>query len=214
MKTKLIIAAIILISSILLWNCSSDSSTDINENGSNNGVILPLSVGNKWTYELKYYTNNKLDSMNFLTYFIDSTYIFNNEIWYSLRANLYKGIMPLKNKHDGLYIYDPQDTVKPILWLKYPASIGDKWEIPTKGDTDSTIYEVESIDSSIASNIGIHICYIYSVRYTWYSNHTTTSTHYYEPNLGLIKEEIIDIDHGNNDRTHKTVFELLSYELK
>ncbi len=139
--------------------------------------IMPLAVGNYWKYiiyDLEEETESvKVDS-------ISTDTIIDGERWYFL----YGTNALLSNKNKGLC--DMVGFYPEELYMKYPAKVGDTWNISRIGFPIEIKAYVVSIDTPVEINNEIFKCY----EYEYYGNGILKRKHFASPSIGTVKTEI------------------------
>jgi hypothetical protein len=178
----------LLLVAALVAGCKKDSNTVGPGGGTNTGsVIYPLSVGNQWVYR-----TTRMDSTGaILEQYTDTTLILRDTTiagttWYISTGNL----MQL-NKADGLWFrVDGGMGLMEFLFLKYPASAGDSYEI-TFGQLSLGAMSVQSTGVSVDVPAGTYTCHLYRLPSPMPPSGGSAS--YIEfsacPGVGLIKNE-------------------------
>ena len=193
MARKLLILIIAL--TFLIPNCSN--LTDPEENDEK--VIMPLSVGNEWIYEISYvsynfhtgpdtmsfYTNNYPDTseQKVLNKKIIETQIGFVEV-YAVGTDYWSDLKFYSNTCIGLvqYRWDNQNEIyyASNLLAKYPADIGDTWQYD-----GNQACQCISTNEKLKTPAGTFKCYVYEV----VDESASDNNHkrfYYAPNIGLI----------------------------
>lgn len=172
-------------------------------------VIMPLKVGNNWTYKsTKFYTNGEEGESSQYTMSILYDSVCNEERCYKPYFNISQiDTVPFffLNRKDGLYLLT-MEKAEYILAFKFPAFKGDKYAFG-----NDTI-RVESIDTNYTVPAGTFKCIKY-VRESYYENkiHDLLIS-YYCLGIGEIAAENYITDSAFLRPHFKTA--LLSYELK
>jgi hypothetical protein len=204
---------IIFLLSILLTSCDSPVEVE------NNSVLLPLSVGNYWKYEIYSYSSTG----EILSGLTDSLLLtIDEDVIVNLDGKIYKGgVMTRKfgenafpetrwiysNLNDGLYYlggYADTDTLyKKILYLKYPTVESETWSLSYMAfnlQTGNFIYDPDSttnitcqtLTNNIKTDIGEFdcICYFLSEKPAEDVLFNWDYYFYYAPNIGLVAMEV------------------------
>jgi|GEM_PF-1198936 len=114
--------------------------------------ISPLAVGNYWRFIDSSQGYTDTSQVN-----ITRTRDINGVTCYDWQWEGYSNFWSVKNHSDGLYCHAYGDTSvnifpTPELWIKYPASVGDKW-VQTSFSYQDTI-TVTSINANFAGYTG------------------------------------------------------------
>jgi hypothetical protein len=198
---------LILLSSIIILSCSESTEPD-----SSNPDLIPMAVGNKWSYKLTSY-----DSLGNVLYTestsssIDKDTIIDGTIWYGYEDG-FNGIWNI-NKTNGYWIfvkafygYSLNDTT----WMvyKYPCNVGE-----TFGEADYPI-QVVSKNEIISVPAGNFTTIHYSFIFANYNNYLLISNEVYVcPGIGVVKSTQIGKKFdGTNYVVGKS--ELMSYDIK
>ena len=133
------------------------SNCEKNETEKPQDVIMPLEVGNYWKYILYDFDDNsesvRVDS-------ISADTLLNGEKWYFL----YGTNAFFSNRNNGLWElvgFYPEE-----LLIKYPAKIGDNWNISRPGLPVEINAHLVSVDTRVIINNEIYECY----EYEYYEN--------------------------------------------
>lgn len=192
MKNILNIIFIITITIILF--CCSNKSTKPSDEYKN--VIMPLSIGNSWTYVVEhnwetYYRKVVITEKTNINYcnenievFVLSWYTYENKSWIADSIYYY-----YKNEIDGLYNYTPN---RKELIAKYPVEVDENWEVPEIITQDSIplfippiCFQCISDSEEITTIAGDFDC----IEYEEYSmGYLAPQYLYYCPDIGLIKK--------------------------
>lgn len=128
----------ILFLSCLIYSCSDDGliKEDIADyNSQNDGVLIPLSVGNYWDYQTIEYQYDINDMVNYKNYLSDRETITGIESiddlnWYQLR-NDNSETLKLRNFKDGLHVFNNSKSTSTLLFKSNPK-VNDKYKIDTE----------------------------------------------------------------------------------
>jgi hypothetical protein len=190
---------IIVISIFIIISCNDNESNVVDKN-----VLMPLKLGNSWTYKFTYFKNGKaysttvytetvicdstVNSLNgFLTLDSSLSVKNNNYNWYS-------------NQSDGLHYWRRYTDTSFFLYsYKFPCKKGDIF------NGEFGVNTVESINYEYKTETGTFICHKYVTRAN--ENGVNTFYVYYCPGIGYIANEFY------HDTTLMTRRELLSYKL-
>lgn len=178
----------------MLFSCSYDNTTDPNINID---PIMPLKVGNSWTYNCHYLTEDCIDKA-----VVTGTTILEVDgrhslvvvvTWYTLTNGewIEDDIHYYKNEFKGLYRYYEN---KKELIVKYPIEVHETWSLP--GETEDwgngivgiiswpRTYECLQKGREIETPAGTFNCIKYVETSPFYMYPTYS---YYFPGVGLIK---------------------------
>ena len=161
----------ILFLAVIFVGCNNDS---------NPPVIMPLKIGNQWTYENTLFATNIYPIMRdtLITKIVGDT-IYQNEEWFKTSDNWY-----YSNRSNGAFLtFLPY---KPSLIAKYPCFVGDTFYC----EGYNTFKKVISTNGVVATSLGSFICIQY--RHTGIDLSSNTSWYideFYCPNYGLIRED-------------------------
>lgn len=152
---KRAMAASVLLPVVLLMNLScgnSDDEQSVSTPGTPN-VILPMQVGNSWTYQrMSYDTQGAIVALDTMTERIARDTLIYGERWYIWETVSGLSIGTLRS--DG---YWELVGYEPALWLRYPASLNDTYTITETGPT----IHVLALDTLIAAPYGTIHCIAY-----------------------------------------------------
>lgn len=193
---------------ILFYGCSDKVSNPSGETYNSNDVLIPLKIGNEWTYSHNVYSDDGNIMMHmeytskiekdstlkgtkyFFYYMPDSTNDIDDhwEAYSNKKTGLYK-LLIYKN---GLYNEE--------LKFKYPGNIDDNY-YNTEGKNT-----IESINSGVDVPAGYFTdCYMYSIK-----NETSITQTYYKPGVGMVLFQIYRV---SNNKLFIQI-KLNSYDLK
>ncbi len=162
---------IFLLAGFLLNNCEK------NETEKSQGVIMPLKIGNYWKY-LVYDYEEEAESTRVDSISTDS--IIDGEKWFLLNGtNAF-----FSNRNNGLW--DLVGFYSEELLMKYPAKVGDNWDISRPGLSVEINAQVVSVDTPVDINNEIFECY----EYEYYENGLLKRKHYASPSIGIVKTKI------------------------
>ena len=161
-------------------------------------VIMPLKVGNSWTYKsltIDTLTNDttSIDVINS----IRSEKIIGNEKWFvdnlhGILINRSNGIWSALNENDTTFL------------AKYPAVVGDTFYVHQH---NQSIMRVISTDSLIQTDAGTFRCYVY-----FNSDSNGQAVQFYAPGIGLVYLDLFAKSAYSNDLYLKLV--LAFYTIK
>lgn len=164
MKRSIVILATLL--ACLVPHCKKDSN-----NPTNNpiiGSIVPLKVGNSWTFRVSIYdTNGVILSTSMFTNSITRDTTIGNEKWFGLES------IWVINRTDGLW--SRTSGGNPYLVFKYPANVNDSYN--SNGDN----VVVTSTNYPVTVPRGQFTCYVYTI--------ASDFLEYCAPNVGWVKYE-------------------------
>jgi len=175
--------AIFISLAILTIGCGNDEVSNSTGAGELNAAcresgstceIIPLAVGNSWTYEITTYDSlGQLLDCDTSVETIGKDSVIDNETWYSISPIWFT------NRVDGLWFNDIGFTEG--LLYKYPAQAGDSF----KCDLCTDYKIVQSIDTSINLGQGSFYCLKYLSTVPW----GDTSYSYVAPGIGFFYQE-------------------------
>jgi len=189
---KIIICMIVALNILIIFSCSYDTTGP----HTNNQPIMPLKVGNSWTYNCHYLTGDfvKKAVVTGSTFLeneqkptrvcVVTWYTFTNDEWVEEEVQYYK------NEFRGLYRYYED---KRELVAKYPIELNETWIIP--GETEDlgngisiiisfpTTYECLHKDKEVVTPAGTFNCIEYSETPLLYISPVYSC---YSPGIGLI----------------------------
>ncbi len=202
---------VFILSAILIISCSDNSTNE----KSSSKEILPLKIGNSWTYTRYKFSSYKRDSVTFVdtvSYSVSSSINLNGENWFFIKFNSNVDDYIYTNRNDGLWCLYAKDTnnidlATAKLFLKYPTKNNDTTTI------DSGTYKTINVDEYLSTPAGVFDCIKYSkIEFEGVKN----CGMYYSPNVGkVMTEEIIDLNY--HDRVWDTTFlqsTLIKYKVK
>lgn len=197
---------LISILSVLLLGCDSDNNPTTSE-FLQNGVIVPLKVGNYWSYIDSSFTENgileKVDSSTLsITGYSDVSYkgsnlqVFHWTWIFEGQSSNFSWLF--RNETDGLYSYgtrslDSNYIYDKSLLFKYPVKVNDSWQniehYSSPGDTiyysDTIAYTCISINEKFITPGGVFSCIVYNSKrnnnYDFYDSYI-----YFAKNIGYL----------------------------
>lgn len=219
MRKSLFIVVFIFSIISINFGCNENTTQEINAQD----YIMPLAVNNLWIARVqKIDTNGNVISTYYDTVRIIKDTTIYGVLWYM--CNDQESL--LRNNGWGLSTGDAFSRDWERQFLKYPANIGQRWELDTirltnaqTGEPDTVRYGVElaAIDTSITVPEGSYNCYYYKP----YSQKLDGSSsdvivplvgwHWYSPGKGPIK--FIYYDFEDTTGNIKEVWELIYREL-
>jgi hypothetical protein len=187
MKRSIVILATLL--ACLVPHCKKDSN-----NPTNNpiiGTIMPLKVGNSWTFRVNFNDTNGVPiSTSDVTLSITRDTTMGNEKWHSLGSSW------ATNRSDGLWSLNNAGNA--YLVLKYPAKVNDTY------NSDGEQIVVTSINQAVTVAQGQFSCYVYRSLASGSSEYVQ----YCAPNVGWVKFE------GYSRTMSGRSYVAVAYELK
>ena len=171
----------------IFTSCTKNPVTD---DTAKNTVLIPLSLGNSWSYiSYSYMADSIISGLtdSTRTTIIGQTSVNHNSQQYdvSIAAFFYpsNNTQPVDSKwlywngNDGLYIFGgiaSEDTlIDKLLYLKYPVARGDTWKAPHLTYDilikrffvdDSLSYCCVSTNEQLDTPVGTFECYVYHYR--------------------------------------------------
>jgi len=194
---------LILSGVLLIFACSSENNPVIPIASGSDGLI-PLKVGNSWTYQSTVYD---LDSnITFQGTYLQevlASIVIDKLTWYYIDKEPKAGQYPrYTNKEDGYYELYSANKIGELMF-KYPCSKGESYFF-----SDHYI-NVLSIDTNITTTLGNFSCILYRRQFfdTGGSGQYFVTEWYVSPDIGIIKTYYFHPWHGTNN------YELSSYIL-
>jgi hypothetical protein len=212
--TKIIL---IVISLLISWSCKDDSNPIIDPPVIQEGVIMPLAVGNQWKFVDSLFNqdgvftgikNTRLEITESVQLNIDGKLKpYYNWQWFDdSSSTLDSSKLLCANSENGFYFFagiHGEDTTifnQPSLYAKYPIKENETWNwhfnmYVTTADTGFytvVSYEMNciSINKSIETPFGKIDCIVYE----YIDSSISGARNYYVPNVGLVGRE--EIWHG------------------
>lgn len=190
MKSKWIVCGFFI--AFLLAACSNNNDTS--GNGSKMDVIMPLAIGNSWTYEVQ-----PADSADGVPMFTDSVIGFdtiNGVQWALVQRSSLASSFFYRDASDGLHKVETYDTagIFDNLLAKYPAQTGDSYTdslwifYHNGGDTNwkvmpgSATTTVLSINESVSVPAGT----FHALKYEYLPS-LSYPEQYYVPGIGMVE---------------------------
>ena len=200
--------AVLLLAVLWISSCSKKDSNPVTTN--NSTTIFALVIGNQWIYQN--YTYDSASGTLILaardTAKITRDTLIQGEKWFTSGNGSYSA-----NRSDGNWEYDTISGMQ--LNFKYPAQVNDSYKViifDSGGHgSDTEKVKVLSINQSVTVPAGTFSC----VTYQW-SNPTgdAIATFQFAPGIGLVYEQLEEINPANNRMFVFSKMELLSYSLK
>jgi len=188
LRITLFMAVIMAVSTAVVIGCSDD---DDNPVSSQSNVLMPLDVGNSWTYRqitFQYPDNSSSISDKGMT--ISKDTLRDGETWFRIGDDEYI------NKSDGLHImkYNFFGTYGPIIY-RYPATVGDAYNNPDiQGSSYITVTDLAKPINVIA---GEFTCIGYKSVVNIGEDTWTTHT-YFAPDTGIVLKKVYNIRSEND----------------
>ncbi|MEI6089772.1 MAG: hypothetical protein WCR42_04930 [bacterium] len=190
-----------------------------------NGVIMPLKVGNLWVYKITSYNQDgSLSGISYDSLLIKRDTIINNEKWFIIEEPQYKhnDLIYLTNTDIGLWYKSSEMINKSYLRAEYPIknatyfieTVSD--EIPELVNDSLDIWINTGIANNFSSSYGVFNCNKYTA---WGHirkadrDYNPWFVEYYSPNLGLLRTEQYKEDANKVLKLHK-ISELVYTNLK
>jgi hypothetical protein len=193
---RLVVSFSIII--MLLISCSDplgiEDNLRITYKRANN--LVPLEVGNEWTYKITYYDSTGLETaIKKITINVSEEIINNNNSWFVTDDSL-KILTDalLSNRDDGLWVM-ADDTIKQeYIAFKYPAKLGDETIINyINKDYGFPVYIIRKIlatNEKIEAQAGSYECVKYwDILYKMNGEvmYNPFAVYYFSPKVGLIR---------------------------
>ena len=160
------------------------------------GEIVPLKVGNQWTYKVKIFDEfGTVTDSSHETVKIMNEVVIENELWYVDNDGNVQ-----TNRADGRWVRS--DVA--YLVEKFPCKLNEMYRLI---DT-ITFVRVRGVDEPVSVPAGRYLTYIYQ----WMRNGFLVGDFYYTPNVGMVKSEKY-MQRGGGVFLLETK-ELISYALK
>jgi hypothetical protein len=154
---------------------------------SNSAVIMPLKVGNQWTYEYTWSATviSPVKRLTLVTTIVADT-IIQNEEWFRTGSSWY-----YSNRSNGVYGLGLKVIHVPSMVAKYPCMVGDTFFCEDVG----AFKKVISTNEVVATSLGNFIC----IHYQYTSMDLSGIAQwrfdeFYCPNYGLIKRDFYSVN--------------------
>lgn len=187
-------------------------------------VLVPLTVGNNWSYQVTGFVNGELiegftdtvvvrivDKLTVNTN--GSSYEVGIEDLFRPRTNSATDFKWLDwNGNDGFYrvggVSSTDTLIQKFLNLKFPVNKGENWRVPllvynfgtNKFSLDDTLtYTCISIDSTFETLAGTFQSYVYNYSISKIEDDVVINDdiyEYYSPGIGLVGRETKDLEFG------------------
>lgn len=199
---------LILFFFLIVWGCTKDDNP-INDNGLSVSSIMPLKVGNSWTFLDSLFNENgtfnrvdtsqlKITGKTIISYQDKDIEVYYWD-WIDLKNGQPSEIILLcGNDSNGFNIYggkylDSIIVLGKFLFLKYPAEVGEEWDyisIYYQSDRLFTIGDTSkitciSVNEKLKTAKGTISCYTYTNRRT-YLTRIEDIYLYYAENIGYV----------------------------
>ncbi len=167
-------------------------------------VILPLAVGNRWTYDVSQFDTVAGEFIPFRvdTFEVTRDTVIEDEVWYIVEGMIPEGGRTI-NREGGLWQYRPDTDT--FLFLKYPAEVGV--EYVTKIGPSNVMNRVVGNDVRLTVPAGTFTCYKYS---QLIQHPGITVDFYFQPGVGGVRMSVL----AGNGLTPISRHDLIEYELK
>ncbi|MEE9190461.1 MAG: hypothetical protein V3U16_06795 [Candidatus Neomarinimicrobiota bacterium] len=169
---------------VILVSCKKNPTSS-----NQNDYLIPLEVGNSWSWRVEPYDRDQDDDEIYFDLQITDTMSLQGDIWYG------NGIHYFRNDNIGFW---QTHTAYDTIWLvfKYPASSGEIWS-----NGESTLINTK------ASINGFDNCYLYQESYSGYGGREEVDKYFIKPGIGWVF--IILDELGDSNKTYT----LTDYEL-
>jgi len=187
----------------VFWGCKHNVSGG--GGGGSSSQLIPLKVGNSWTYRYVYYDSNGDSTSGEDTNIIYDDTVYNKTKYYSSHPDWDDDWYG--NKSDGYYhIEFFEDHVNgPYLLKKYPVKKGEIFV----NDYGNTV-KVISVNEKITVFGHQYTCVHYRMEYSE-SDYWRREDEYYAPKIGLVYQYV---EYYSNGYMYGYKYELKSYTLK
>ncbi len=200
---------------LILLTIFVNSCGDNGTNPTDTSVLMPLKIGNSWEYiDCIYHSDNKIETIEY-TLNIDSQIEVNNQTYFQLNLinsqsnNIYFVKSYHQNKQDGHYILYDLDDLNSMNFLKYPTI---RQELIYQNEWQK--FFTEDVDAIIEVKAGKFKCIKYVLNsYNDYNVLYKILNFYYSPGVGLILNEVLDLDKEKGIFKLAMKTELKSYKL-
>lgn len=217
----LLIYPLIGIVTLMVTSCNKDNPTS---SPPAKTVLVPLTVGNNWSYQVTGFVNGELiegftdtvvvrivDKLTVNTN--GSSYEVGIEDLFRPRTNSATDFKWLDwNGNDGFYrvggVSSTDTLIQKFLNLKFPVNKGENWRVPllvynfgtNKFSLDDTLtYTCISIDSTFETLAGTFQSYVYNYSISKIEDDVVINDdiyEYYSPGIGLVGRETKDLEFG------------------
>jgi hypothetical protein len=173
--------SIVLLASLLLISCGRDDQ--IVDPGAY-PPLLPLQVGNSWTFNATHFdTSGAITVVDTLEFKVLKDSTIQGQLWYLTTRGFYR------NSPQGLWFLDEDKT--PTLIYRYPGSPGDQYI----GSANTSVQIISVADSKVVPS-GIRVCYHY--RLTTLAPNQLQTDDYFSPGVGWVSFELVQADAAHN----------------
>lgn len=216
----------VIILPLLAISCRDSLGIDDVKIVPEDALILPLKVGNEWTYHITQYNDSGVVINQYdLKYVIISEKVINGETWYVQdQGSQPPGVTAtMTNRKDGLWYEKGTSEFSkdmPYLVVSYPATLGKEYLVSRYTNSfDKKIYTVfrsaESVNWKLTVPAGNFYCLKYVDKLRLEDGSLVQeplNVIYYAPNRGLIKRERYSA--GENDLFISEMWELKNFVVK
>lgn len=206
---------ILVISIIFLFSACWEDSTSPYIEASNKDVLIPLKVGNTWTYNYEI-DDGVLNQKTSMTTEVISEFIYNGEKHYRMQHinNSTNQVLSNKfymiNKPDGYYMINDSGRTEPeIIKLNYPTFKGEVI-------VEEEYYKlyVEDTEYIYTTPMGKFKCIKYVVLHRYGDVIDAKAENYYAPGIGEVASEYYRNKNNSGVLTLSNKMVLTSYSLK
>ena len=169
---------VIVLSVSIFWSCDSTEKKELE--------VIPLKVGNEWTYEFKVFRDGEIDSVSTITNRVTDSISIEGNTWFVM--NEFDADFFLRNNEHGQLEYTPNSLSidgknSQQLFFPYPVSIDTSFEV---NYSTSTMFSNHSL-VEVGSPAGRFKCYEYLLKDIEDEQHYV---HYFvHPGIGIVKYE-------------------------
>jgi len=174
----------------------------ISPNNQTISYIMPLKIGNAWSYDMEIYSGPSLPPQVVYDYImaVIDTVTINNEKWYrtvlAVPEVTWADTVYFTNRASGLFLRMTtaiNDSV--YLRFKYPARVGDTSSAAQEfliGEFGfrSNPAELMSTNASVTVPYGIQSCHYQYINLDPGSQNPVYLDDYFKPNLGMVKSDL------------------------
>jgi hypothetical protein len=170
---------IIVFCFVFLLFSGCDKHSSVLEPKLQSNEILPLVIGNQWSYNsFTYDSSGAITSSQDISYGVSGDTIIDGSKWFKVLG------LPTSNRDSGLCVFGHSG---PFLLLKYPAAVQDSFYL----QPNSCYVYIISIDTTISISFGTFKCYAYELRSPPSLNaiEIRRTINFWSPCVGQIKVE-------------------------
>jgi hypothetical protein len=183
MRSKILLVFQFIVVLLLIDGCKKDDNP-VDQGGTPQAtVLMPLKIGNQWTYRvISYDTSGTVQHVDTSTFKIVRDTTIQSEKWYFIGQDS-TAYELLTNRSDGVwYMRVRIAPLAAVLFAKYPANVNDTWLGP-----DSSIAMLWAKDINVSVPQGTYACFQYM--YADKGTQFMSQAKYFPVGVGFVRDE-------------------------